>query len=266
MPGFRRLKRAQRITAPPTPFGRREAAATAAGQSASRPDGLIKRWSARSLDGSAYPRGWFAHLQCPGSGPHTPAKTTRGANAHPVAPDVRTRGGGASRSARTSCASRSREAGAAATARAGLGATRQSEGLLRVRGRARLRTPAPDPSGRSQPGYPCAGRRFKRRFEAAEQAFAVHPSVGAAAILVANRFAGRALVVRRDRAIHSPLRYVDSNVSISQPNHPRLRRAGSWSCGDRRITSGRLRTRTIPKGGRRPAPHRPPKCRRRSSP
>ena len=61
------------------------------------------------------------------------------------------RRGGASRCARMSCALRSRAAGAAGTARAGLGATRQSEGLLRVRGRARLRTPGPVPSGRSQP-------------------------------------------------------------------------------------------------------------------
>ncbi len=129
------------------------------------------------------------------------------------------RRGGASRSARTSCASRSRGARAAGTVRAGPGATPQSKGLLRVRGRARLRTPGPSPSGRSRTSDPWREGLVQRRYKAAEQAFAVHPSVGAAAILVANRFAGRALVVRRDRAIHSPLRYVDSNVSVSHPNH-----------------------------------------------
>ena len=69
-------------------------------------------------------------------------------------------------------------AGAVALARAGLGATRQSEGLLRVRGRARLRTPGPSPSGRSQTSDPCAGRRFERRFEAAEHPFANRLAVG----------------------------------------------------------------------------------------
>ena len=44
-----------------------------------------------------------------------------------------------------------RATGAAGNATAGLGATRQSEGLLRVRGRARLRAPGPAPSGRSGP-------------------------------------------------------------------------------------------------------------------
>ena len=47
-----------------------------------------------------------------------------------------------------------RAAGAAGVIRAGLGATRQSEGLLRVRGRARLRTPGPAPSGRSRTSDP----------------------------------------------------------------------------------------------------------------
>ena len=69
--------------------------------------------------------------------------------------------GGASCRARMSCASRSRAAGAAGNAKAGLGATRQSEGLLRVRGRARLRTPGPDPSGRSQPAI-LPGRGLRR--------------------------------------------------------------------------------------------------------
>ena len=49
-------------------------------------------------------------------------------------------------------------------------------------------------------------------------AFAVHPSLGAGRVPVAARFAGRALVVQRDRAAHSPLLYVDSNVSVPHPN------------------------------------------------
>jgi len=38
---------------------------------------------------------------------------------------------------------------------AGLGATPQSEGLVRVRGQVCLRTPAPDPRGRSRTSDPC---------------------------------------------------------------------------------------------------------------
>ena len=64
------------------------------------------------------------------------------------------RRGGGSCCARRSCASLSRAAGAAGFGRTGLGATRQSEGLRRVRGRAHLRTPGPAPSGRSQTSNP----------------------------------------------------------------------------------------------------------------
>ena len=39
----------------------------------------------------------------------------------------------------------------------GPGATPQSEGLVRARGRVRLRTPVPAPSGRSQPSIPAGG-------------------------------------------------------------------------------------------------------------
>ena len=73
------------------------------------------------------------------------------------------RGGGSSCTQR-SCESLCRAAGTAGNARVGLGATRQSEGLLRVRGRARLRTPGPAPSGRSQTSNPSrkgVGRRFE---------------------------------------------------------------------------------------------------------
>ena len=70
------------------------------------------------------------------------------------------RWGGESCCAQRSCASGSRTAGAAGTARAGLGATPQSEGLLRVRGRARLRTPAPPPRVAPRPSNPLReGRR-----------------------------------------------------------------------------------------------------------
>ena len=78
-------------------------------------------------------------------------------------------------------------AGAVALGRVGLGATRQSEGLLRVRGRARLRTPGPSPSGRSQTSDPCAGRRFERRFEAAEHPFADRLAVGLFGIVEQDR-------------------------------------------------------------------------------
>ena len=54
-----------------------------------------------------------------------------------------------------SCASLFRAAGAAGNGKAGQGATRQSEGLLRIRGRARLRTPGPAPSGVPGPAIPC---------------------------------------------------------------------------------------------------------------
>jgi len=80
-----------------------------------------------------------------------------------------------------------RTAGAAGNAKAGLGATRQSEGLLRVRGRARLRTPGPDPSGRSQTSDPCTGRRFERRFEAADHPFADRLAVGLFGISAQDR-------------------------------------------------------------------------------
>jgi len=68
--------------------------------------------------------------------------------------------------AQTSCASLSRAAGAAGLTRTGLGATRQSKGLLRVRGRARLRTPAPPPRVAPKPAIR-PGSGVERRFEAA---------------------------------------------------------------------------------------------------
>ncbi len=88
------------------------------------------------------------------------------------------RWGGVRHSRQGSCALRSWATGAVALVRAGLGATRQSEGLLRVRGHARLRTPGLLPSGRSQTSDPLAGRRYERHFEAAEHPFADRLAVG----------------------------------------------------------------------------------------
>ena len=81
----------------------------------------------------------------------------------------------------------------------------------------------PRPLGSLPPSGPCAGRRFGRRFEAAEQAFAVHPSVGAAAILVAHRFAGRAFVVRRERAVHLQSTFEASRNASTSPSNDRRR-------------------------------------------
>ena len=81
-----------------------------------------------------------------------------------------------------SCVSCLRPVVAGRVARPGTGATPQSEGLVRARGRVGLRTPVPAPSGRSQPSIP-AGRRFERRFEAANCALADRASVALARVL-----------------------------------------------------------------------------------
>ena len=57
------------------------------------------------------------------------------------------------------------------------GATPQSEGLVRVRTQVCFHTPAPVPWGRSRSINPYAGRRFERRFEAADHPFADRPAV-----------------------------------------------------------------------------------------
>ena len=62
-------------------------------------------------------------------------------------------------------------------ARTWRGATPQSEGLVRVRTQACFHTPAPVPWGRSRSINPYAGRRFERRFEAADHPFADRPAV-----------------------------------------------------------------------------------------
>ncbi len=56
-------------------------------------------------------------------------------------------------------------------------ATPQSEGLVRVRTQVCFHTPAPVPWGRSRSINPYAGRRFERRFEAADHPFADRPAV-----------------------------------------------------------------------------------------
>ena len=58
---------------------------------------------------------------------------------------------------------------------------------MRVRGRARLRTPGPAPSGRSQTNDPYAGRRFERRFEAADNPFADRQAVERSRIAAQGR-------------------------------------------------------------------------------
>ena len=57
------------------------------------------------------------------------------------------------------------------------GATPQSEGLVRARTQVCFHTPAPVPWGRSRSINPYAGRRFERRFEAADHPFAGRPAV-----------------------------------------------------------------------------------------
>ena len=77
----------------------------------------------------------------------------------------------------TSYASAARSVSAARAAPTGTGATPQSEGLVRVRTQVCFHTPAPVPWGRSRSINPYAGRRFERRFEAADHPFADRPAV-----------------------------------------------------------------------------------------
>ena len=79
--------------------------------------------------------------------------------------------------AAVSYASAARPAVARRAAEAEMGATPQSEGLLRARTQVCFHTPAPVPWGRSRSINPYAGRRFERRFEAADHPFADRPAV-----------------------------------------------------------------------------------------
>ena len=84
---------------------------------------------------------------------------------------------GVSHDTATSCAFADRPASAVRAAPSEAVATPQSEGLVRVRTQVCLRTPAPVPWGRSRSINPYAGRRFERRFEAADHPFADRPAV-----------------------------------------------------------------------------------------
>ena len=79
--------------------------------------------------------------------------------------------------AAASCASADRPASAVRAAPSEAGATPQSEGLVRVRTQVCFHTPAPVPWGRSRSINPYAGRRFERRFEAADHPFTDRPAV-----------------------------------------------------------------------------------------
>ncbi len=80
--------------------------------------------------------------------------------------DRRATAGAAWACVHAACAARAARAAQAVT-----GATRQSEGLLRVRGQVCLRTPVPSPPGRSQPAVPCE-KAVQHRFEAVDHALA----------------------------------------------------------------------------------------------
>ena len=79
--------------------------------------------------------------------------------------------------AAASCASADRPASAVRAAPSEAVATPQAEGLLRVRTQVCFHTPAPVPWGRSRSINPYAGRRFERRFEAADHPFSDRPAV-----------------------------------------------------------------------------------------
>ncbi len=83
-------------------------------------------------------------------------------------------------------------------------ATPLAEGSVRHSGECVFTTRRPPSRGRYSANDPC-WKAVQRRFEAAEQAFAVQPSVGAAGVPAVTRFAGPAFVVQRGRAAHSSL-------------------------------------------------------------
>ena len=82
----------------------------------------------------------------------------------------------------------------------------------------------PASTGRSSTRDP-SGKGVERRFEAAEAPLAVHPSVGAAGVPVATRFAGRAFVAQRDRSGYRPL------LTLTPTFRFRTRTTGSASTG-----------------------------------
>ena len=86
-----------------------------------------------------------------------------------------------------SCASAARPGFAGRAAEAVVGATPQSEGLVRARDEVWIHTPPPPAKGSLPANYPCAGRRFQRRFEAAEHLVIDGPSVRLLGIAVKDQ-------------------------------------------------------------------------------
>ncbi len=104
----------------------------------------------------------------------------------------------------TSCGQAARSSSAERAAMAVAGATPRPEGLVRHSGEFVFTIRRPPSRGRSRVKDPCR-KAVQHRFEAAEQSFAAHPSVGAAGVPVATRFGERAVVVQRAWAVHSSL-------------------------------------------------------------
>ena len=89
--------------------------------------------------------------------------------------------------AAASCASADRPASAVRAAPSEAVATPQSEGLVRARGEVWIHTSPPPAKGSLPANYPCAGRRFQRRFEAAEHLVIDGPSVRLLGIAVKDQ-------------------------------------------------------------------------------
>ena len=161
----------------------------------------------------------------------------------------------------TSYASAASSVSAAPAAQAEMGATPQSEGLVRARTQVCFHTPAPVPWGRSRSINPYAGRRFERRFEAADHPFADRPAVWQLGITEQGRGTP-------DGSGHSPSRQVRDAPVPGDRWPPRtglldrsdLPTEGGWAC-----TSNPPRCRTRHRGGGSlpPRPH-PPERHRRS--
>ena len=103
--------------------------------------------------------------------PQRTAQTTWGSDAHFGRSAMRATLFRSSADAATSCSLASRSAVPQEPLWPLRGATRQSEGLLRVRGHARLRTSGPSPSGRSRTSNPSREGMSSTAFEAAEHRF-----------------------------------------------------------------------------------------------
>ncbi len=165
-----------------------------------------------------------------------------GADAHRGARAVRTAGATESFCAQRACASRARATGA--------GSTRQSEGLLRVRGQARLRTPAP-----MLPGMQIAGSW-------ALKMSGLEPRGGGSAMVrrrLSRAFARRQVACRCEAAVER----------MSQPPRPhpcrgsQVRACSQASCrSPRNSTAASMPGAAILRGCSWPWPrsHPPPRC------